>query len=57
MNIFPDKFYEPSEEETGLKELEAKIKEKKEKRQYISEYMQLKISTVKFIPPNIDDES
>ncbi len=55
MDIFFGKFYEPTEEETGIKEYHKKMKEKKDKLNYINRYLEANIAKIPFIP--IKDES
>jgi len=57
MDIFPNVFYEPNEEETGLDEFKERLEVKREKRFYLNKIQMVDLKKIPFNPINLDDET
>lgn len=57
MDIFPGKFYEPSEEETKLEEFKQSLIEKNKKMKYIQKYLEVDFSKINYLSYNPNEES
>jgi len=55
MNIFINKFYEPSEDEVELEQLKEALSKNKEKKEKLMKLTTINFKEIKFKP--IDDES